>query len=154
PIANNNRGQVLIQADNSGNSVVATVVPKGPLFTFRETFQTVSLINESVGPMVLNGIQVVNTTPLEPGNQVTLDANSVSGFQFSVNHDFKPTTINVEETSPGQDIDPHIFINGIVNNPIGITRITNDHGGISSTQPTNSPVGGLIITDSFAIAAP
>ena len=35
PITNNDRGQVLLQADNSGNSVVETSLPTGPLFTFR-----------------------------------------------------------------------------------------------------------------------
>jgi len=153
PITNNDRGQVLFQSDNSGSSVVATSLSTGPLFTFRETFQSVSLINESVGTLTLNNIQVVNTTPLETGNQVTLDANTVSGFQFSVNHDFKPTTITVEETSQGHDSDPRIWIDGTVNNPIGITKITDVYGDIYSEQPAGTGSVGVVITDSFAITA-
>ena len=93
-------------------------------------------------PCYLDNIQVVNTTPLEPGNQVTLDANSVSGFQFSVNHDFKPTTITVEETGQGQDSDPRIWVDGTVNNPIGITNITDLHGDIFSGSRPTCPSAG------------
>ncbi len=152
PITNNDRGQVLFQTDNSGNSVVATSLPTGPLFTFRETFQTVSIVDESSN-LVLNDINVVNTTPLEPGNQVTLNANSVSGFQFNVNHDFKPTTITVQDSGQNSDIDYRIFIDGTINNPIGITNITDLSGDIFAQQASETLAAGVIITDSFAIAA-
>ena len=56
----------------------------------------------------------------DPGNQVTLDANNVAGFQFSVNHDFKPTTISIQNTGIGGEVNPNIYVVGIVNNPIGI----------------------------------
>jgi hypothetical protein len=153
-INNTDRGQVLFRADNSGSSVLSTLVPGGPLITFRETFQTVSLVNQSPFDMILNGIQAVDTTPLVPGNQVTLDANSVSLFQFSVNHDFKPTTITVHETGHGLNGGPSIILAGLVNNPIGITKITDDWGGIYDNAASGSSTGGVIYTDYFAIAAP
>ena len=134
--------------------MIETSLPTGPLFTFRETFQTVSLVNQSAGSLALSNIQVVNTTPLVAGNQVTLDANVVNDFQFSVNHDFKPTTITVEETGQGGDIAPRIYVDGIVNNPIGVTTITNLHGDILTPPPAAFYLGGVIITDSFAISAP
>ena len=144
PIINNNRGQVLFQADNSGNSTIATSLSKGPLVTFRETYDSVSLFNESGGDLEINNIQVFNNTPLEPGNQVTLDANTVSGFQFSVNHDFKPTTIDISEVGPGQDRSPSTIIEGTVNNPIGVTYISDYYGNIYSYNSS-----GVIITDYF-----
>jgi hypothetical protein len=142
PIVNNKRGQALFQSDNSGNSVVAASLPTGPLFTFRETYQTVSLVNQSANSLIINDINVIDTTPLlsVPAVQVALDANDVKGFQFSVNHDFKPTTITVHNASGA------VGVAGTVNNPIGITRVTDDLGNIVSA-------GGLIRTDSFALQA-
>ena len=46
-IANNSRGQALFQSDHSGGTVIATSLASGPLFTFRETYQTVTIVNES-----------------------------------------------------------------------------------------------------------
>jgi hypothetical protein len=148
PIINNDRGQALFQADHSGSSVVSTSLPTGPLFTFRETFQTVSLVNQSPWSLIVKDINVVDETPLVPGNQVTLDANNVAGFQFSVNHDFKPTTITVQDTGTGLTFNPSIIFAGTVNNPIGITQISNAHGNIYSS------LFGIVRTDGFAIAAP
>jgi hypothetical protein len=93
-------------------------------------------------------------TALDPGNQVTLDANDVKSFEFNINHDFKPTTITVHETSQGQDNDPYIDLAGIVNNPIGVTKLTDDWGDIFASPAAGSYAGGIICTDSFAISAP
>jgi hypothetical protein len=155
PIINNQRGQALFQSDRD-NSVVATSLPKGPLFTFRETYPTVSLVSQIVNQkldkgLILNDIDVIDATPLSAGNQVTLDARNVGGFQFSVNHDFKPTTIKVWNAEGG------IRVAGTVNNPIGITRVTTSHGDILSLRTPSTTFDGDIIgrirTDSFAIQA-
>ena len=86
----------------------------------------------------------------------------MSGFQFSVNHDFKPTTITVNETGEPTGNFNLIRIrvstwHGSVNNPIGVTNITDLHGDIFDEVPTGSmrrASSGQSITDSFAISAP
>ncbi len=154
PIVNEDPGQVLLQADNAAGTAIETTLATGPLFTFRQTYQNVSLVNQSAGSLALSDIQVVDTTPIVPGNQITLDANIVTFFQFNVNHDFKPTTINVQETSSGADIRPHIIVNGVINNPIGVTNISNLYGDIVGPAPSELSSGGLIVTDNFAFSAP
>ena len=129
PINNNDRGQALFQSDSSGGTTIATSLPTGPLFTFRETFQTVRSSTNPVqpGPRQHQCRQHDAAPAGQPGH---LDANNVSGFQFSVNHDFKPTTITVQDSGQNSDIDYRIFIDGTINNPIGITNITDLSGDI------------------------
>jgi hypothetical protein len=158
PIANNGRGQALFQSsEQNGGSVIATSLASGPLFTFRETFPAVTILDESRYSLTLGDINVVNTATLEPGNQVTLDGNTVSGFQFSVNHDFKPTTIDVTAYDQDFSSTSDIRINGTINNPIGFTNLYNYNGSIyvpdSGPSLLYIPPTGNIITDSFDILA-
>jgi hypothetical protein len=165
PSINNDRGQALFQSDSSGGTTIQTSLASGPLFTFRETFQTVSIVNYSRSRLVLGDIAVVDSTALVPGNQVTLDANNVGGFRFSVNHDFQPTTINVTDDDQVQDTSSDLLITGTINNPIGYTNLFDDNGtlyapGVLITSAGDGTVGaagsyptGLILTDSFDIYA-
>ncbi len=148
-IINNAHGQALFQGNS--NTLVKTTLTdaslNGPLFTFRETYASVSLVNQSTKSMTVNNVTVVNTTTPSV-HDVTLDANNVSGFEFNVNHDFKPTTVTIQNTYGGAAHAPNIVVAGGVDNPIGITDLSDAHGNITSSG------GGLIRTDLFALQAP
>src|SRR5262249_5323538 len=118
----------------------------GPLFTFRETYAEVTLVNESAKDVIVNNVNVVNTTPLTPEHEVVLDVDDTAGFQFNVNHEFKPTLVTVRNTDTALGSTPDIVFGGVVNNPIGISKIFNAQGNIISAS-------GLVRTDSFAITA-
>jgi len=156
-INDNDRGQALFRADDEANPDLATALPNGPLFTFRETYVGVEILNQSALDMVIGEIEVVNTFLSTPEREVILEVNHVDDFEFDVNHDFKPTLIEISNTYDVLDgAVPDITFADVVNNPIGMTQVFNARGDIVSTQPGGGefpPPAGLIRTDSFRIDA-
>jgi hypothetical protein len=156
-INDNDRGQALFRSNDEANPDLFTALPNGPLFTFRETYVGVEILNQSGLDMVIGEIEVVNTFLSTPEDEVILEVNDVADFEFDVNHDFKPTLIEISNTLAGLDAAaPDITFAGEVNNPIGMTHVFNARGDILSSLmgggefPTPP---GLIRTDSFRIEA-
>lgn len=140
-IINDDRGQAMFKG---GGSILRNT--DDPLFTFRDTYRNVTLTNESDRTMRVSKIDVINRTAVTPAHEVFIRIPTDSGFQFDVTHDFKPTFVLVENTrlAGGR---PDIDFTDEVNNPIGVTTITNQLGDIYSTG------FGVIRTDSFRIFA-
>ncbi len=87
--------------------------------TIERGFAEVNLINRSSKPMTVNNINAFNmTTPL-----IVVDAPESSVLSFPVFQNFGDTQINIENsiksTSP-----PALTINGLINNPVGDTKLT------------------------------
>jgi hypothetical protein len=155
-INDNDRGQALFRSNDDGNSNLVTVLPDGPLFTFRETYQRVDILNESALDLVINDIEVVNTFLTTPQVEVTIEVDHVDEFEFDVNHDFEPTPITIRNTNASANASPDITFAGVVNNPIGMTNVFNARGDILSSLPGVGEFptpSGLIRTDSFRIEA-
>jgi len=143
-IINDDRGQAMFKS-NGGS--ISEADPSGfPLFTFRDTYRDVTLTNESDRTMVVNKIEVINRTATTPAHEVFIRIPTDIGFEFDVTHDFKPTIVTVENTRLSGGA-PDIQFAGDVNNPIGITLITNQLGNIYSVG------SGVVRTDTFAIFA-
>ncbi|MBK8017635.1 MAG: right-handed parallel beta-helix repeat-containing protein [Betaproteobacteria bacterium] len=158
PIINDNdRGQALFRAnDASTNGTIETALANGPLFTFRETYQKVDILNQSALDMNIQDIEVVNTFLVSAQDEVIIEVDRVNAFEFDVNHDFKPTPITISNTIETNGTSPDITFFGVVNNPIGMTNVFNARGDILSSLPGSGefpPPPGLIRTDSFRINA-
>ena len=69
------------------------------MFTFRETYQKVDILNQSVKDLVINGIEVVNTLLSTAEQEVDIEVDHVDAFEFDVAHDFEPTHITIQNTS-------------------------------------------------------
>ena len=156
-INDNDRGQALFRSNDSGDSNIVTVLPDGPLFTFRETYVKVDILNQSALDMAISNIEVVNTFLTTPEDEVIIDVDHVDNFEFDVNHDFKPTLISISNTfAQVGAVRPDITFRSVVNNPIGMTNVFNQGGDILSSLPGGGEFPtppGLIRTDSFRIQA-
>lgn len=142
-IINDDRGQAMFKS--SGGSI-SEAAAGFPLFTFRDTYREVTLTNESDRTMIVNDVDVINRTATTPAHEVFIRIPTDIAFEFDVTHDFKPTVVTVENTRLSGGA-PDIQFAGDVNNPIGITLITNQLGDIYSVGT------GVVRTDTFAIFA-
>src|SRR5262249_11165996 len=74
----------------------------------------------------INNVHVVNTT-VNP--TVDLSQTGTLGLEFKIQRTVKPTTIDIESTNTDP---PDIILAGIIENPLGTTRVVNVHGSILS----------------------
>ncbi len=86
--------------------------------TIERGFDEVNLVNRSSKPMTVNNINVFNlTTPL-----IVVDAPDSSVLSFPVFQNFGDTQVNIENSIKSSS-PPTLTINGIINNPVGDTRL-------------------------------
>jgi hypothetical protein len=120
-------GQVLMQADDhiTGGSVT-------PLFDFIDNYDHVRIINLSARDLVLNGIDVINPglPPLVHLDTPNLD----STFDFNITHTVSPTVVDVENDDATQR-PSNVVLTGVIENPIGTTRIVNVRDDVLSGGP-------------------
>jgi RTX calcium-binding nonapeptide repeat (4 copies) len=147
-IFNDDPGQVFF---SSGGTTVGSIVHTLGVgnWEFRDTFNHVRLINESKLNLQVNDIKVVNTTkdPI-----VDLRNTSSLDVKFNIKRTVAPTLVDVENLNVDP---PNVVINGIIENPIGTTRITVTNGNIFSTSnrvDDNDP-GSLIRTNILDLEA-
>jgi hypothetical protein len=127
PITGGPGGQVLMQADDRIAGGPAT-----PLFDFVDNYDHVRIINLSGKDLILNGIDVINrgVAPLVHLDTPNLD----STFDFNITHTVSPTLVDVENDDPTQP-PSNIVLTGVIENPIGTTRIANVRGDVLSGGP-------------------
>ncbi len=113
-------GNILLKIPRRGAPADDTGTIDGNLgsVTVERGFDEVNLINRTSKPMTVNGIQVFNmTTPV-----IVVDAPDSSTLSFPVFQDFGDTKINVENSI--KSISPPLLtVNGLLNNPVGETRL-------------------------------
>ena len=144
-IINDDRGQAMFKSN--GSATIEKAAAGFPLFTFRDTYRNVTLTDQSSHNMVVHRIEVINKTAVTPAHEVFVRVNNDAGFAFDVTHDFKPTILTVENTDNAVGDAPYIEFAGDVDNPIGISLISNALGNIYSSGI------GVVRTDTFAIVA-
>ncbi|MBK7765952.1 MAG: right-handed parallel beta-helix repeat-containing protein [Sulfuritalea sp.] len=127
--------------DRQGLPLLGTVIGTESTFTWRQTFDTVTLTNHSTKDMEINDIAPVNYT-VNP--KVTLTADNILGgageatpFHFDIRHTYGPTDIQIRNTHAAAL--PDLDFNGVVDNPLGPTLAFNDSGSINSMH------GGAVI---------
>ncbi|HEX5858517.1 MAG TPA: hypothetical protein VFY91_10470, partial [Microbacterium sp.] len=150
-------GRTIVVADiiNSGGGVAtffANVVSPdsvltGTLGSFRvqNTFDFVRLHNFSSRHMQVNAIQVANLANV--GATVNLQLDDSVAFRFSIRPPlFLPTEVDITNfDGPGT---PDLILNGLIDNPIGSTRVVNQHGDILA-----GPAGPRIRTNTAVLMA-
>ena len=123
-IFNDDPGQVYFSTGGTG---IGQIKGSGGIWEFRDTFEYVRIINNSSKPLQVNAVNVVNTT-VDPIVDL-LNTNALT-MTYAIVRTVRPSLVDVESFNPSR---PPIIVNGVINNPIGTTRIVNRHGDIQST---------------------
>src|SRR5262249_42352948 len=102
----------------------------GGTWTFRETLQRVTILNQSDKDIQINGIDVTaDRQPLVTLNPFSGGGASNRPLTFNTHNDVAPTLIEITNTG-NSDIE----LNGFINNPIGVTSIVNTQGSVLASQ--------------------
>ncbi len=120
-------------------------------FGFQENFDNVTITNASLLDLVINQIDPVNRTTIP---EVTIDVPNVP-FQFTVGQKFTPTLITIQDTAPPLfifnpvnfqllTIRSTVYLNDLIDNPIGTTTLSNASGDILPTGPQ-----AVVLTNTF-----
>jgi len=144
----------VIRSTNSGILSPSTATfnwsTHAPLFTFNDTFGSVRLINGSAHTMTVNGINVVSSGQTDPNIIIVMkDGTEASGtpyFRFNLAHNYAASTVTIHNTNSSG---PEIYLNKLINNPIGTTDIQNISGGIlwgSAAQVIRTQILTIIAT--------
>ena len=122
----------------------SAIVGAGGTWTFRETLQRVEILNLSALDIQINDINVladrqpiVTLNPLITSETMTLT--------FDIEADVSPTFVQIASTG-----DTDIELNGIIENPIGVTNIVAQGGSVIGTQSRGS---GVVRTQTINIDA-
>jgi len=125
-------------------------------WTFRDTLSSVLLSNASALPMQVNDISVLSSAqPI-----VDLQGPTVT-LLFTIRRDVAPTLIEILGThaavAPAVD-GPAIIINGVIDNPIGTTKVRNEFGpilgsGVRAVDTSGDPAS-LIRTNVVILETP
>ncbi|MCW5625825.1 MAG: hypothetical protein KIT73_14025, partial [Burkholderiales bacterium] len=95
--------------------------------TVRHSWESVDITNLSSKDLVINGIDPFDRTGTA---QVRIDADE-NELHFDIAHDYGPTRIDIANL--GVTGTPDIILNGVIDNPLGLTRVVNARGDIRST---------------------
>ncbi len=123
PITNSDPGQVLFSTGGPG---AGTISGSGGTWEFRDTFSKVRITNYSKKNLKVNGIDVVNTT-VDP--VVDLLKTNSRTLTFEIERTVAPTFVEIRNLNLDP---PSVLINGVIENPIGTTRIVDVNGDILS----------------------
>jgi autotransporter-associated beta strand protein len=113
PITNSSPGTVRFTTNTAG-STPGVISGSLSTFTFRETFESVTLINRSTRNLEVGSIDPVNRTATAT---VTISVQQDSNFQFQTIHDFGPTIIDIEDQSVVAA--PNVLLDATIDNPAG-----------------------------------
>ncbi|MCO6455093.1 MAG: choice-of-anchor D domain-containing protein [Pirellulaceae bacterium] len=116
---------------------VGTITGSQGEFDFNRTLDTILLSNASDRDMTINDIRVY-FAPSPTDKEVSIDVQNDAGFSFDVVNDLSPTQIEIENTHPTAG--PLLSLDGLIDNPIGTTTVSNASGDIV-TGPPGSPAG-------------
>ncbi|MFK4837745.1 hypothetical protein ACI3KY_18610 [Microbacterium sp. ZW T2_14] len=127
PIENNGGGSATYFINNPAGSQVGTLTGDRGTLQVQNTFDFVRLHNHSSRLLRVNGISVVNLDDV--GATVDVQAEVSTDFRFHIGRPiFTPTFVDIANwTGPGT---PDIVLAGFIDNPIGTTRVINEHGDI------------------------
>ena len=108
-------------------------------FTFNNTFNNINITNNK-GLLTLGDITAYSQNDVQPKVIIDLPTNAL---EFNVNNGFKPTTVNVTNTSGDG-----ILLKGTINNPLGVTTL-NSPGSIVAQNYAEGD--GAIVTNQLFV---
>lgn len=97
-------------------------------FNINNAFESVKITNNSTKDMVINDIEVINKNQVDPLISI---GDETSGFNYSVNTNANASLVDIRNTNLA---DAWINLNGHIENDLGVTRVTNAGGDITSTS--------------------
>jgi hypothetical protein len=118
------------------NSNVGLLDGNQATFYYATTAGEVQLLNYSQKNLVVNGINVLGSGSAVPnvGIDVANDTEPGDPFGFKVAAEPASTLVDIENRSTTAS--PNIILSGLINNPIGTTKILNSSGSILSAGPS------------------
>ncbi|KKL19547.1 hypothetical protein LCGC14_2464370, partial [marine sediment metagenome] len=122
-------GQVYFSTGGTG---VGTISGSTGTWEFQDNFERVTLLNFSKKNLIVNDIEVVNTT-VDP--IVDLLNTSSLTLTYFIERTVAPTLVDIENLN---DDPPDVTISGVIENPIGTTRVVVVDGDILSTGSRSS----------------
>jgi hypothetical protein len=146
-IVNHDTGDVWMEGSEAidGGQMISTHY--WGTFTFRQNYNTVTVINNSTGvhtrQLQLDNMTVIN---LNAQPQVTLNSSGVS-INVDLEQNAFPTLITLTNNTTSE-----MLFNGTIDNPIGDTEVTNTGGNISAA--TDRTGASLIRSNILHIVAP
>ncbi|MEO6651293.1 MAG: hypothetical protein ABIP17_01380, partial [Ilumatobacteraceae bacterium] len=147
-IINTGYADILMEADTSIDNQEYTTVagnPNGewPTFEFRDTLDSVTILDASNKALRIGGINVVND--LAGGNPLVQLRSAASGvsIEFDLRRGAAPSYVDVEKRGTG-----NLGLTKVINNPIGLTRVIAYDGSIVVAAPA-----ALVVTNQLDIAA-
>ncbi|MBI1395302.1 MAG: LEPR-XLL domain-containing protein, partial [Betaproteobacteria bacterium] len=94
----------------------------------RHSWETVELTNYSSKDLWVNAIDPIDRTGV-----ATVDIRTEGNqYRFDITHDYGPTAITIADA--GGTGRPDVVLNGLIDNPIGTTTVTNVLGDIRNTS--------------------
>jgi hypothetical protein len=136
PIRNTGYGNVLFtSSDSIGNGTANGGAVRWPLFHFRDTLASVTIIDHSGKQMRLGAVNVVNDLAGgEPLVQLTTAAGKAP-IEFDLRNSVAPALVDIQKLGAGD-----VVLTGDVNNPVGLTRIINTLRDIVSAPGASARV--------------
>jgi hypothetical protein len=98
--------------------------------TIVHTLDKVNILNQSAHNLIINDMSPADLDGL-PMPTIDINVDQVS-YEFDIEHSFGPTVITISNTNSSG---PGLFLNGLIDNPLGYTSILNASGGIFSLGP-------------------
>ncbi len=108
----------------NGNPIFGTIDGNQGTVRVRHTWETVELTNLSSKDLWVNAIDPVDRTGRA---KVAINADD-NQYRFDIAHEFAPTVIDIANLGLGGA--PAIVLNGLIDNPIGVTRVVNSRGDV------------------------
>jgi hypothetical protein len=105
----------------------------GGTWVFRDTLQAVYITNLSNRDLILNSIDVLSSAQPLAWLAKTDPSGAAAPIRFDIRRDQAPTVIDIRNMTAS-----NIFINGKIENPIGVTSIFNAGGDVRSTKVRGS----------------
>ncbi len=160
-IAASGAADILMQADNDIRNQDYTIPPNTignpnnpwPTFEFRRTLSDVTIINLSPRDLVIEGIRVIDDgTNRNPLVRLIPRGGAATGFRDAVTLEFDlrlgvvaPSYVDIEQRAATVQ---RLVIAGLIDNPIGLTRLVNLNG------PIVANAGSRIVTNLLDAYAP
>ena len=149
PIAPVGGANVVMQANNAIANGTSTA-GDWPLFEWRTTVASVTIINLSDLPLTVGGIDVVGTpgatkplVKLIPNTGLSSTFKEWAKLEFDVKISVGTTYVDIEQRSPTAT---DLVIGSPIINPLGLTRLVNLNGSITGA--------GLVTTNQLDVYAP
>ena len=150
PIANTGYGNVLFSSSDSIGNGTATggAANPWPVFEFRDTLASVTIVDHSDKTLRLGSINVVNTLGVEPIVRLTTAGGNTS-IQFDLHNSVAPALVEIEKFGNGD-----VVLTGAITNPTGLTRLYNAQRDISgAVRVTTNLFDGEATAGSLGTAA-